>query len=255
MRKAYAQGGPPCRSSGFVQVLALAGLITVSGLVVAGSSTALFAVQEASTLRDRLQREVVLSSALRYGLASGRALGPDFASFDVAIDDQLVTLYVEPEGGKIDIGSAPPQLLRGYLLEAGLSTANPEALLRVREALADERTALNTKVLSSLLTHIDLESLNQDITSFGSAGIDPRYATERVLRAIPGLGRSDVAAILAERSRSADPRLPASAYFTSAGPKFTLVAEIAGEGGSHSVKRMPFEVTSSGSVLMRGPQP
>lgn len=243
-------------SNGFVQLVALAGLIAISGLIVAGSNTALFAVKQASGLRDQLQNDVLLSSAIRYGLESGQALGSNFQPFTVTVDGLTVALHVEAEGGKIDPAAAPKELVSGYLEQAGLSaTDNIGSLLDTLEADRAQGTMLTTGAIASSLGRAELDTLRQDLADFGSTGVDPRYASERVLRSVPNLSDADVQDIITQRGQSADPKLPSSPYFMSAPPRFTLVADIASADGTRDSKRFLFEVTSGGSTLALASEP
>lgn len=245
----------PTSSEGFVQLIALAGLIAVSGLIVAGSNAALFTVKQASDLRNQLQNDVLLSSAIRYTLESGQALESNFQPLTVTIDQQPMSLHIEAEGGKIDPNVAPRELVSSYLEEAGLPATDTGALLDTLDVEDAQGVILIAKAIASSLGQAELHILRQDLTDFGTTGVDPHYASERVLRLVPGLSEADVRAILRERTRSADPKLPSSPYFVSAPPRFTLVAEIGSADGTRDIKSFPFEVTSGGSILALASEP
>jgi general secretion pathway protein K len=193
-----------------------------------------------------------------------------------------VTTTIEDEGGKIDLNRGHPNHLRALMFELGI-----ENHARLADAIADFRDSddnrrndgaewseyraaglpyvAHNRPFRSLLelrlvlgiTDEIFHLLQPYITVYSRRrGVDPRYALEMVLRAIPGLDDSSIDALIEQRTDGQRASLPTlkGAYIgrsnrraftvraearTSDGSRFVRVAviELRGSGGNHRVHR------------------
>lgn len=170
------------------------------------------------------------------------------------IGDTKPSLAIESSGGKIDVMAAEMSLLEGYLNRAGLAPSAATGVVgEVAEARVrrDGATALEA-VRTALSGTFRPAELDMDLTRFGTAGIDPRHASNHVLHAIPDLAPTDAeqvaAAPLEERPRS----LHLSRYFASMGRRFSLVTRVDFGPGHLLERQLPIELSTSGKVIVLG---
>jgi hypothetical protein len=110
-------------------------------------------------------------------------------------------------------------------------------------------------ILVSLLDHRSDRELAQDFTEFSDhSGIDPAYASGRVIAAIPDLPTSTAARISGSTIQDLAQLNLQSRYFAPNGARFSLVAHIDWGPNQSSERRLPVEVSSAGRlVALAGP--
>ncbi|MEQ1901882.1 MAG: hypothetical protein ABL866_14260 [Devosia sp.] len=250
--------------SGFTQMVVLVGLAAVAGMLTIATATSFESSQSAGLLADRLSNETAAASALHRlmsAMASTgddlevRALGTPGLMLDVVGTPVLLT--IEGEGGKINPATTANEIVEIYLKGLGLP---PAELAMLRSRLDHLRATHATDALSAiypdLLTVRSAEELDRDLTSFATrSGIDLRYASERALEAIPDLDAAEIGTILAERASNPAIVNGMSSYADSGSSRFSLVAEIERPDLSGMTRRVPIEITASGSVVLLGRAP
>lgn len=162
----------------------------------------------------------------------------DGRGYDLRFGDAQVTISVTSETGKIDLNTAPEELLDGLFRAAGLAPADALSLV---DAIVDWRDEDNTPRVNGAeymdyqnlhlpyrprngpfasvdeleqvigMTHRLYERVAPVLTVFsGKRGIDPMYAPRLALLAVPGMDPDDVEAIVATRRQNqyAEPAQP-----------------------------------------------
>jgi general secretion pathway protein K len=149
-----------------------------------------------------------------------------------------VRFRLDDEGGRIDIGKAPPELLAAALRTVGVDEADSiaRAIVAWRKpdgevpkpatpantsAAATNAAATNpaaTKVSDSLFADVAelvqvpgmrpqwVAALAPLVTVFGNETVNPLTAPPEVLAAIPGIDPARLAAFIAARALAADPK-------------------------------------------------
>jgi len=85
------------------------------------------------------------------------------------------------------------------------------------------------------------------------AGIDPRYATERVLAAVPDLDPGELASLLAMPAVDRASRHGLSRLFESGGRRFSFAVKVDQPPFVPTTRRLPIELSTSGRVVVLGP--
>lgn len=249
-------------SAGFVQLMALVTLATISAVITAAVVTTTVGRRELSALERLVQTDALARSALVRLDAAMQNSADDFAlrlsagrtaePVIVPVGENNVSVALEAEDGKIDVLKTAPELIRQYALNAGLSgNATTAMLARMDTArrTGDAGSAIES-VRLSLLGHVADDAIEHDFTTLGTqGGIDPRFATERVLRALPDLSASDVTALIAVESPQAGTPMVQSRYFAPGGRHFSVVATMQWGRDATSVRRIPIEISSAGRLV------
>lgn len=236
-------------------VAALAGL---GGLLTASLMATTHTSRQVAAL-ERLVRSEVLGACGSYRLAA--AIGDPADVLEslalqeaarVGIGDTEMSLRIEISGGKIDVLAAEVDLIERYAGQSGLAPPAVAGLLTdigEARARADGAAALEA-IRSALAGTLPLAEIDRDFTRFGGAGIDPSYASSRVLHAIPDLSPADADRIVAAapEERAKDAHL--SRYFSSTGRRFSLVTQAAWGANETSERRLPIEISTSGKVVV-----
>lgn len=233
-------------TDGFAQIIVLAGLAIVSGLVVSLQQDAIDNTRMQAALKSTLGTRIAARSAMRriYSaiengddqmelplLSKGGTLESTEAGLEVRV-------ALEREGGKISLLPNAGALVASYLVKNNLSIPEEFALELTERQL---RNSLSL-ALASGPSSMDADG---DFSAFHtSSGIDPASASSRVLRAVPDLSDSQIAAVLAEREHGQTS--VTSAYFTSAVTALTVYAKMQTGGDLRST----FIVTAGGSVAL-----
>lgn len=246
-------------SSGFSQVLVLGGLLVVAGTLTLATMAAQRTSANMGLLFGRIEDETAASSATSRALTGFRAHDPGgMSSRTIVVGSTPVALTAENEGGKLNPVLAPPEVISAYIAAASPASGDRAAL---EAALAAARHDGDAEAAIAALYRwlapvVPAQELEQDFSIYNpSAGVDSTTASERVLAALPDLDATEVRRIL--KARDPDPAEIAglSAYFVSPISRFTLVASVPHADGTAFVGRVPFEITSAGSVLLLGRLP
>ena len=252
----------PATDQGFVQILLLVALATIAAVLTAVLIGARQNVLYAKALDRMIRTEALAASGFqRLGAAIlDHADDLEQAALEgtdpplVTLADARLALTLEGEGGKIDLLRADMALLTEYLVNAALPAAAQARLIADIAAARDSKdgAAARDAVRLALLDSLSNAQIDADFTILGTtAGIDPRYASERVLAAVPDLDPGDLAALLAmpeaERTQQG-----LSRYFESGGRRFSLVVKIDQPPFAPATRRLPIELSTSGRVLVLG---
>ncbi len=246
--------------AGFVQLLVVAALAMVGGLLTAGLMSATQTSRQTAALERLVRGDVLAASGFQRLIAA--IDGPQDilenealrGAVSLSLADADVQLRIEANGSKIDVLAADLTLLENYLTQAGLERQRLAALLGdVGDARARSDSEGAIEAIRAVAAGLQpAEAFDRDLTRFGGPGIDPNYASSRVLRATPDLTPIDADRIAAapEGERGEYARL--SRYFTSTGRRFSLATRIEWAADAISERRLPIEISTSGKVMMLG---
>jgi hypothetical protein len=251
------QASPDHPEAGFAQILVLSALAVLAAILTVAISTARLGGQQISALDARVLADARLASGLallQEALADPandldtRALR---APITAGVAGASVELSIIGEGGKIDVLRADPVLVGRFATNADLAG---EAVVHLLAELADRRNAGDDigameAVRLALAEAIGFPAVDENFTRFGSDRIDPAFASEAVLRAIPDLGTSQMAQIIAAPPAERSQYTSLSGYFASGSRRFTLVARLSEKPGQRFEQRLPIELTSSGGII------
>ena len=247
---------------GFVQIGALAGLAVVAASLALSLGGNMQLARDAAAFERRASAALIADSGVRRVLASIEDPADPLA-MEVGVAGDLhtlellgspVELAIEGEAGKIDPLTAARPILESYFSNAGVPAARIAALMagldQARPA-ADAEAAFEL-LETYLLPDLTAENLARDFTDRSKlAGIDPLYASRRVLEALPDLGTTEIDEII--RVRSLEPGsldTTASRYFAGGGAEFTIVAAVPLTGREALVRRVPIELTTAGRAVV-----
>jgi general secretion pathway protein K len=191
--------------------------------------------------RDRLRADALLGAGLEVaaGLASSAGDTPlrDVES-TVSLSSGTVRLRLDDEGGRIDIGKAPVEVLAALLRSIGATDADavahaivewrklePDAGKAAAPAAAASAASKAVGALSaappvppSLFTDVVqllqvpgmrpewVAAIAPLVTVFGNETVNPLTAPAAVLAALPGIDPARLAAFLDARTRAIDPK-------------------------------------------------
>ena len=232
------------RQRGFV-------LITVlwTGLALVLGAAAFMSTARQDALQVRIEGETA-----RAGELARSGLNVALADLGRVADDQLtsrrdgtpvrlqmaegvVTYRIQDESGKVDVNHAPPQVLGPVLARIGAAegvdafdAVNVAQALeaQARSAAGAARTVREALVAAGL-SDATVRTAEAYLTTFNfTPQVNPVTAPKITLEAIPGLGPSDVAEIVARRDAGRQmPRLGSAAAWLAEryGPVYTITAE------------------------------
>lgn len=247
----------PNADTGFVQLIVVAALATLGGLLTANLMAATHTSRQTAAL-ERLVRSETIGTSGAYRLAAAIGDPADalenqalHGAVNVGVGGTGMSLRIETSGSKIDVLAAEMVLIEGYVSQSGLAPSAAATLLaniseaRTRSDGAEALEAVRV-ALAGILPIADIE---RDFTRFGGPGIDPSYASAHVLHAIPDLSPADAARIAAaapeDRAKDA-----LSRYFSSTGRRFSLVTRIVWAPNETSERRLPIEISTAGQVIV-----
>ncbi len=252
-------------TGGFVQMMALIALGTISAVVM---GTMLVATRSGSSTAA-LQRLVVTDALTTSAFARLEAAMIDPADdletaalrsdapTQIQVGDVRVAVRIEGIGGKIDPTRTAPEVMSRYLANSHLST---DEIAAIMTAIGKARDAGNIQaayeaVLAGLLDRSPEQDIWRDFTQFSDhSGLDPFYASPRVIAAIPDLPASPTAGISGSTIQDLAQRNLQSQYFEPNGGRFSLVAYIAWGPNQSSERQLPVEISSAGRmVALAGP--
>jgi general secretion pathway protein K len=189
--------------------------------------------------RDRLEAEGLFSAGLEAaaGIASSFGEAPlTEVESTLVLAQGSVHVRLEDEGGRIDIGKAPPELLAGLLRTVGAEDADAlaRAIVEWRKAgpgaaqgpappaaatLASAKPAgAATPAVDSIITDVGdllrmpgmrpqwVAAMAPLVTVYGNETVYPLTAPEAVLAALPGMDRLRLAAFLDQLRFGVDPK-------------------------------------------------
>lgn len=221
----------------------------LSGLLINLFDLSRGAGRQVAALERMITSQVVLESGLRRLQAGFASVDDDvenralMAAVPVLVGRTPVSLGIENEAGKIDVMRAAEPVVLGYLSRFW---ERPPTRAALRAARAGGEGAGAFQAIALQLPQDELADAYRDLTRFGLQGIDPQYASRRVLESLPDLAKGEAARIaeLPAGQRTLSPS--ASQYFVTGGHTFSLVASLASDQRS---VRLPVEVSTSGRVV------
>jgi type II secretory pathway component PulK len=207
---------------GMVLVVVLWTIALCSALAMAASVSFRSFVDIAVADRDRVQGDALLTAGLEVaaGLATDWAKTPLLdreTTFDLSSGS--VSAQVNDEGGRIDLGKAPVDLLAHMLLSVGApqSQANSvaQSIVNWRNRVEAQSKAPGSNAPqhgpNEFFTDVDqiaevpgmrpewVAAIRPLTTVFGAVTVNPLTAPAGVIASIPGVDRDQVAAFLAAR--------------------------------------------------------
>ena len=248
------------RTAGFVQVLALVGLSLVGGLLTVTLTQSHRTKVSLAVLERQMVADTIAATAIRRLIAAIGDPGDDLdlrvgvygVPFRVPLAGVPVSLAIVGEAGRIDVLAADPVLLASYVEKTGLARSEQVALI---SSMVDARAAQDAQAaFDALYRHLIPigrgEHVVEDFTMrSGLSGVDPLFANERVLKAVPDLTAASVAGILRERERGSVVQAR-SEYFSRGRALFTVVATVHWSDTERLAKRVPIEITTGGQALV-----
>jgi len=199
------------RRRGIVLVTVLWSIALLSALAMAASMnlrgfTALLALH-----KNRVQAEALLVGGLESAAHILNTLG-DIPLTDVEITITLsggsVRVELSDEGGRVDIGKAPVEVLAALFRFVGAQDRDANA---IASAIVNSRKSVDGKVLVQPFTDLYqirwlpgvrpewLTALEPLTTVFGSETVNPSTAPQDVIAAMPGVDASRVGAFMQMR--------------------------------------------------------
>lgn len=156
-----------------------------------------------------------------------------------------VQLSLEREGSKLDLRRSDPRLIARYVAQLAGTPPTERALAELSRI--DNPAELRLALLGLLLPRMPYEQVARDFTLNGqSAGIDPTSASLAVFRALPDLSPAAAEEIVATGGGAIG---VSSAFFSPPSRRFSLRIGMAFAPAISWVRRLPFEITSSGQPL------
>jgi general secretion pathway protein K len=214
------------RRQGMVLVVVLWTIALLAGLAMAASTTFRGFTGIVTVDRDRMQADALLSAGLETAgdlLAESSDGLVDGLKTMVTLPDGSVRALLGDEGGRIDVGKAPEEVLVSLLRFIGARDAqdiarriiywrDPDAASRPSDAPTPPAQP-GTKPAAAPFTDVRLlaripgmtpervTALIPLTTVFGGKTVNPMTASANVLAALPGMNRERVATILYMRER------------------------------------------------------
>jgi general secretion pathway protein K len=215
------------RQRGMVLVTVLWTIALCSALAMATAVSFRSFAGIAAIDRDRVQGDALLTAGLEG--AAGIAMGwSDTPLLDRAARFTLATgtvrAEISDEGGRIDIGKAPAELLAGLLLSVGAPPAQADSLARMivsrRNRDRDQGSDAVRSTASAASPATDGDAFFTDVgqiaavpgmrpewvsairpltTVFGGETVNPLTAPAGVIAALPGIDKARLQAFLAAR--------------------------------------------------------
>lgn len=249
-------------SRGYVMIavlwLGVALLIALAAFLSGARHDALEARAEIAAMRaDMLARSGLNIALAELGrtiagtqdgtVAAAAAWPRDGRPVEIEMAEGRVEIRIEDEAGKVDLRTAPPQLLAPVLAALGArSGIDAFAAANLAEGFADLNPIAGERPvdLRALLRANGLDDRAVAVASRhltlmnGTAKVNPETASAVVLGAVPGLGPSDVQTLLARRGTDRPlPQLGTATIWLVAryGPVYTIRvrADLAGGGTAH----------------------
>jgi general secretion pathway protein K len=202
--------------------------------------------------RDRAKADGLLTAGLEVaaGLVSSAGERPLLDMEDtLTLSTGTVRIRLDDEGGRIDIGKAPPELLAAALRAVGADGADVIARAIVAWRRPDGGASkpaapANAAAQDSIFTDVTelaqvpgmrpqlVPALAPLVTVFGNETVNPLTAPAAILAALPGIDPARLAAFLSARATAADPKqlvasLGAAQAFLAVKPPRAVAVHIA----------------------------
>ena len=181
--------------------------------------------------RDRAKADGLLTAGLEVaaGLVSSAGERPLIDVEDtLTLSTGTVRIRLDDQGGRIDIGKAPPEVLAAALRAVGADGADAIAAAIVAWRTPDggaskppppaNRAGASAAASDSIFTDVGelaqvpgmrpqlVAALAPLVTVFGNQTVNPLTAPAAVLAALPGVDPARLAAFLSARATAADPK-------------------------------------------------
>ena len=234
-------------ADGFAQIIALTGLAALGGMIAALQLQTIGATRAQSALQQTVAERLAAESATRRVFAA-------IENDDDALEATLahangslrlneagleMTILLEREGGKISASNSSSELVQSYLANLGVADPSPVSTGEVQSP-----ATLRAIVTIGLLRQGVDASYDQDFSSYHlSPGVNPLFASEPVLGAIPDLTDWDREDILRERHTGTINA--SSSFFSTDVSALSLVSQSPGLG-------LSFAITAGGRVEILG---
>jgi general secretion pathway protein K len=212
------------RQRGIVLIAVLWSIALLSALAMAASVSFRGFAAVTAIGRDRVQGEALLTAGLEVAAAivsSAEDTPLNAVETTMTLSTGIVGARVSDEGGRIDIGKAPVEVLASLLRAAG---APDQQANGVAAAIVQWRNRAMTGATDpggNAKTNVDhpfadirelarvpgvaprwIAAMSELATVYGSETVNPLTASAAVIAALPGVDRNSLAAFLAVRSQS-----------------------------------------------------
>jgi general secretion pathway protein K len=203
-------------SSGAILVAVLWSIALLSALAMAASTTFRGFSGIIALDRDRVRADAILTAGVE--VAAGLVarledlpLAPTEA--EIRLSTGKLFIRLTDEGGRIDIGKAPVEVLTALFRAVGAGDEQrlAEAVIEWRKAAASfsEQPLTEQQLFSNVRQLTNVPGLPPELpralapltTVFGNATVNPLTAPAEVLAALPGVDRGSLTAVLATRAR------------------------------------------------------
>lgn len=220
---------PETAEGGFAFLLALALLATLSGAVVLIQSIGFSTASDAAVEIRQGSARLILDSAMRRQIEQVFLSGlVDANTIARSADAPAATMsfQLEFEDGRVDVNSAPPELIKLALQAAGADAATIDAVLATTAELRKRRAAVADPVqlfpIESRLAGRPAKEQSRFLTAFsGSRGINPSVSERQLLDQV---APDSAAAIAQSRAGAASlPLGPWQSLLTSSRATISLV--------------------------------
>lgn len=209
---------PRSASSGAILVTVLWALALLSALGMAASTTFRGFAGIVTVERDRVRAQALLIAGIEVAADMVRRVGENplvQQEAQVRLPGGVVAIQLTDEGGRIDIGKAPVEVLASLFRAVGVrnAAAIAERVADWRKPMtpSDEPSSEQETAFASLRALQQAAGLAPDVvaalaplaTVFGSATVNPLSAPAEVIAALPDVDRRALAGFLAARARGA----------------------------------------------------
>jgi hypothetical protein len=245
---------------GFVQIGALAGLLALAGVITFVLSESRGVIDQTGALDHAMVGSTTADSGVRRLLSAINNADDNLESATGTTGDPLaletsgfsMELAIEGEGGKINPVTIARPILEGYVADASIPPEDRGKLLNVLAAVREtgDAAAAMDALHAHLARALTLEQIERDFSTLTTlTGVDPQFASVRVLRAVPDISDAQAAEIVRQRSSKPGTITVQSAYFATGRPLFTLVATVHWNERESFTRRVPIELTTSGRAV------
>jgi general secretion pathway protein K len=212
------------RQRGIVLVAVLWSIALLSALAMAASVSFRGFAAVTAIGRDRVQGEALLTAGIEVAAAiisSADDTPLNGVETTMTLSTGTVRAHVNDEGGRIDIGKAPAEMLAALLRAVGAPDQQADgmaaAIVQWRNRATAGANDLGTNAKKSAdhpfadlreLAHVPgvaprwIAAMSELATVYGADTVNPLTAPAAVIAALPGVDRNTLAAFLAVRSQS-----------------------------------------------------
>jgi hypothetical protein len=247
------------QSGGFVTVAVLIGLSIAAAILTNALADSRFSGEALAAVERQTVDQASVRSAIRRLFAGIENPSGDPetdtlpipGSLSLAVPGANALLELEAEAGKINLFTADPVLAASYLAKAsGLPPASLNTALSKGRAHFDagRRAEAMAEIEGLLLKTLTYTEVMRDITvAHVSTGVDPIYASLRLLESVPGIG-GRAESILTQRQENPAAVRAMSPYFVEIRSNFRVVASKETAAGTTQKQALSFGITSAGKI-------